>query len=965
MSDGATAAPLTPAGRRALAAGLGLLALLLAGFGERVIRSGNQSGLGLGLYLASIALFAWGAWPLPPAPSAVLPSPSRRGLRWVLLLSGFATAVALTAFVGRSVWREKLAAAEAPWAAAVALVLAASLAGGSVTAFPARWDGAPRESNIRKKWLFRLAVAGLLALAVWTRLPGLDHIPLGINADEGDQAAVSIQLIRGTRADSLFGVGWYHISMMYFHALAAVMRVFGVSVGGARVFGAFCGIATAALVIGMATRHFGRRAGLLAGAMAVSLGPAIQFSRETTCAGPTIALWTASAELFLEAARTGRAWAWAGAGLCGGFSIYFYPTGRLWGVAAALFTLGLIARGPKGMRGRLVVGTALAAIAALVIMAPFLSDAVHRPDWFLVRARETSVFVKGNPNRLNYYDPRWTTAQLVKAQLEHSVGIFNRYPDGNFFWPTGKPILPPALAALTLVGLGASALKARDPRLLMLSAWFWVGFIGVVVTVETPNLHRMATAVPVLALFSGLVLDDLARRLGGLAPPEPRRLAVWATGAAAAVAGLAALVLAGNELRFYFGPYAKSDAWPYPRAEGEGMAKLGPGTWTFSLGRDFHMTSSGWVTLFAPDVPRGGILTPGDFLPVVLPPNHDLAFVIYARQPYYKPLLREIYPGGFLERVTHPPDVPVYDIYRIPRRVWAEQRGALAQVPGKAAMRVATLGEPPPGATGPMRWTASLRAPRFWNYGFRAGPGPARLVIDGRTVLDVPRGKESGEAVVHLARGDHHVVFEGIAGPRAAAPLLRWAVADETAEIGSAARWEGVPSSRLFADASPPGGLFGRLMMEGRPELRRLDRALASGGLAEEIPYGLPFNAVWTGRLLAPEAGTYRMIFAAQGDLELVLDGRTVLKRGPDGEDDVSADVGLEKGTHDVEIRYRARRMPGFLDWRWRPPSGIEAIVPPSALRPPPGAGVGPAEPLSVLGPADRQPRERPIWLRW
>ncbi|HQR45941.1 MAG TPA: glycosyltransferase family 39 protein, partial [Thermoanaerobaculia bacterium] len=526
--------------RRALPAAFALVSLLLAGGGEAVIRSGNASGLGLALYLAAITLFAWKAWP-PLAAAAAAPAPpaTRRSLRLALLLGGVLGAALLTGVELKLLGRGDLKGAETPWAAALLLLLLAAAASGPVTAFAPRWELPPLTGRLRKG-LFAAAVVGILALAAATRLPALDRIPYGINADEGDQALVAIQLLRGTREENLFGVGWYHIGMMYFRSLAAVMQYSGISVGGARVFGALCGIATVAIVLVLGIRNFGRRAGLLAGTLAATIGPALQFSRETTCAGPTITLWTAAAAFFLEAARTGRAWAWALACATGGVSIYFYPTGRLWGVVGALFTLGFVARGPRGRRGRLVAGTALAAAAAFVVMTPFLQMVAVNPDLLVVRARETSIFVKRNPLRLGYYDPSWSTAKLVAVQLERSVGILNRYPDGNFFWPTRKPILPPALAALTLLGLGASLLKVRDVRFLLLSAWFWVGFVGVVVTVETPNLHRMATAVPVLALFAGLVLDDVARRAGDLAAGSSPRLRRRVAGAAAGLAGLVA-----------------------------------------------------------------------------------------------------------------------------------------------------------------------------------------------------------------------------------------------------------------------------------------------------------------------------------------------------------------------------------------------------------------------------------------
>lgn len=965
MSDVSAKARFVAGLTRAFPALRALLAVVLAALGERVIRSGNTSGLGLALYLAAIALFAWGAWPSLPARRET-PAPVRlRRLRLAILGAALLAAAALTFVEVRRLSRGAERPAEAPWEAAVLLLIVGSAAAGPVTAFSPRWSLPPLPGRVQKG-LFAAAVIAILVVAAVARLPALDRIPYGINADEGDRALVAIQLLRGTRDDGLFGVGWYHIGMMYFRALAAVMRFSGISVGGARVFGALCGLVTVALVIWIGVRGFGRRAGLLAGTLVATIGPALQFSRETAEAGPTMTLWTASAAFFLEAARTGRAWAWVLAGLTGGVSVYFYPTGRLWGVVAVIFTFGVIARGPRGSRGRLVAGTALAAVAAFAIMMPFFHNVVRNPGLFFVRARETSIFVKENPKRLGYYDPSWSTAKLVRVQLEHAIGLFDRYPDGNYFWPTGKPILPPALAALTLLGLGASLLRARDPRLLLLTAWFWLGFVGVVVTVETPNLQRTATAVPVLALFSALVLDDVARRLGLLVGEGASRLRVWIPGAAGAAVGLVALALAGRELDFYFGVYAKSDAWPWTRAEGEGVAALGPGTWVLGLGREFHMVNSGWIYLYASDVPRGGVLAPGSCLPVTLPANRDLAFVIYGRQPFYLPLVKELYPGGETERITHFPDIHVYDIYRVPRAAWAAREGALAGRPGGVAIRVPTLGAPPDGALpGEMRWTATLRVARFWNYGFRVGPGPASLSIDGKPVLNVPPGRESAETAVSLAQGDHHLVFDGVVGPRGEAALFRWAMADETALLADAPAWETVPPPRLFAEATPPGGLFGRLVHEGRPEIHRRDRTIATGGIGDEIPWGMPFDAFWTGQLLAPETGRYRMSIDAQGEVELQLDGNVVYGRAAGGEGSPSGEVELSKGPHALEIRYHAVSAPGFIEWRWQPPSGVESIVPPSVLAPPPGAGVGPAQPLSAIGPGLLQPWERPVFLRW
>ncbi|MFI5120893.1 MAG: PA14 domain-containing protein [Thermoanaerobaculia bacterium] len=937
-----------------------LVALALALAGEELIRTGRAPWAGIGAQLAASGLFAWGAWPRL-TPPALAPPARRKSLARLL-----AFAVASLGAIASIVWclklyaRSREVAAEGPWIAAILLIAAAGFFGGELTAFPPRWDAAPPLGSRLRRGLFALAVALILCLAAATRLPALDRIPFGINADEGDQAAVSLSILRGHDTTPLFGVGWYHISIVYFRLLAAVMRVAGATVAGARTFGALAGIATVGLVLWLGVRHFGRRAGLLAGLLAASLGPALQFSRETTCAGPTATLWAASALLFLEAARGGRAWAWILSGLAGGFSLYFYPTGRLWSVFALLFVVSLLATAPRGARMKIFAGALLGALAALVIGAPFLYRAYVNPNWFVVRARETSIFVSSNLSRLPYVHRDWPMPRLLLAQLERSIGILNRFPDGNYFWPTGKPILPPVLSALTVTGLFASLWRVRDPRLALVAAWFWAGFVGVVVTVETPNLHRMATAVPVLAIFAALVLDEGARRFAAPLKRRGGRVAV------AALVAAAALALAARELVFYFGEYAKLDAWPYPRIEGGTIAREGRDAWVVSLGGQFHMVNSGWVYHLAPDSLRAGILSPGFHLPLTMPANRDLAFLFYPGQEAYRHLIEEIYPGGALRRVPLPPDQWTFDVYRVPRAVWQATQGALARVPGGTPVRVSDLSDLPSGARPDtrIRWTAAMRVPRFGDYAFRLGPGPARLAIDGREVLSIATDEPAKETSLCLARGDHFVELEGAREGGHAAARLLW---NPSADAGKRADFQAIPAAILRPLAEPPGGLFGVVTFRGGRRQERLDGTLATWNLCEEFQYGgEAFDAVWTGSLVAPLPGTYAMGLLASGTAELKIDGRTALESEGAHDKPVEGSVVLSAGEHAVELSFKESVEPARLEWTWTPPGGKNSIVPPSALRPPRGAGVSPPCKPADFGPSDRPPLvDHPAFLRW
>ena len=88
------------------------------------------------------------------------------------------------------------------------------------TGWAPRWRGGTWPATTRDRLLLAGTVAAILVVAVIARFWALDSIPFGINADEGDRAAIAIQVIHGTNTEGFFGTGWYWISMVYFTMLS-------------------------------------------------------------------------------------------------------------------------------------------------------------------------------------------------------------------------------------------------------------------------------------------------------------------------------------------------------------------------------------------------------------------------------------------------------------------------------------------------------------------------------------------------------------------------------------------------------------------------------------------------------------------------------------------------------------------------------------------------------------------------
>ena len=98
------------------------------------------------------------------------------------------------------------------------------------------------------------------------------------------------------------------------------------------------------------------------------------------------------------------------------------------------------------------------------------------------------------------------------------------------------------------------------------------------------------------------------------------------------------------------------------------------------------------------------------------------------------------------------------------------------------------------------------------------------------------------------------------------------------------------------------------------------------------------------------------MALFSQGDATLALGGKVVLRSSTAADAVTRSRVALAAGTHDVRLVYRVRDTRGGIEWSWTPPGEEESIVPPAALRPPRGAGVGRPLPRAMLAALASEP---------
>jgi len=930
--------PVRSVGDRTVALFAFLLALTLAVWGEYAIRASQTPVAGIVLYLAAILLIAATAPRFVLAPHAegahTLP---RRG--WVALAAGALGTLALgirtflllrrdTADDGAFGW----------WVVSLLPLLLAALWVWRMERPAPLWRSELPVSRAGKMWLY-LALLATLLVAVLLRFLWLDAIPFGVNPDEGDRAAVAIQIVRETIPAGIFEVGWYYISMIYFHLMAFVFKAFGIGYVQARAFTALFGVASVAITFWIGLRHFSWRVALLAGILAATTGVVLQFSRLITEAGPTATLWLLSLALMLEGARGGRSLPWVLAGAAGGFSLYFYPTGRVWALLAMLWggyllVRWLLAKRPEARAiGR---GLAIAAVAALVIAAPYLAWITAHPHELTLRFEQTTVFDPDNASRLGYVDPAWSTPRLVAEQIMRTLGIFNHFEDGGGVWPIRQPILSPALALLALLGIGLVSLRWRDPRFTMLGIVFWVGVSGVIITVETPNLIRMTAAIPLLPLLAALTLEEgITRARAYFASPVARMRALWV---ATAFAALIVLTISFVEARFYFTDYARMNLWPTANQEGRALTLLPAGTRYTSLGNSFHMVNSGWVRLIAPEADRAGYKHPGSTLPYLGDGAHsdgthsggaqDIGVLLYPGQDALLSWLRTLYPEAQEVDYLLPGEPDYFTLLHIPATALAGQGKVQATTPDGSSILVDHFGAQPEGTTVAerMQWSATWRIPQQWNYALRLTGESATLALNGVPFLANSVEQPVQTAAVNLARGDHGIAVAGKSG-------------DVTLEIarmepGSEPLFAPIPASQLLASDGSPRGFAATIQIADAPEQRRQENTLATCCIGDLLKMdGRSTTATWQATLQVPETGEYGFRLQSPGVATLTIGNEVVIHLPETGaqENRIFLEAAATPITVTLDLPQGGN---GALELQWQPPGSAWSILPHTVLHP-------------------------------
>jgi hypothetical protein len=921
---------------------LGLAAALWGTFGAAAKQ--DAAAMALAFVVAAL-LIGFGAGTATPEPAEGALEPRRRVPRWVFAAAPAALLVLVIALRGFGGYAPGQRRAWALYVAALFLLAAAAWPFGARRRVPAR-----RVSRAELA-----ALLAVLAVGATFRLHLIRSAPYGVWFDEAQNVLVAKAMIEHPDDRPVFVADLSQMPAMYFYYVAGFVKVVGPRLLAVRLATTAAGLLALVFLWALARELFDPWVGIAAaGLLAVSRWH-VTFSRFGVANIFTTVFIPLALLLFVRSQKRASAREAVLAGLAIGIGLqFYYALLTLPVIAVAFFAHRYVSK--KEHRGLFPVALlGLTLVAMLFTYAPVMQYARRHSEQFNQRMRTVSaiqagsfgemlgIFAKDTPRRAAAIDVLRRNT-IKHAAMFHLVGDSN----GRHNLP-GAPMLDPVSGALFAVGFLWCLALLLDSRHALLLLWFGAMVSAGILSLdfEAPQGARTFGATSVIALMGALPLAAVARRIAGEGGGRMRaRAAALLVAAFSAVAGFFswrtffdAQLWDGSAFAAFSAPETKIGE--VVRAEGESSDVFVPAifnggpTESLLVGRPYAARSF--------DRSRD--------LPLSVKRGRSAIVFFGGEERLTVDLLRKYYPNATIEPFAAPgkdggpPGPTILWVARVPADEMERLRGWTIEVRGAS-------GAPRTVATSASEWSwKSLgeRAPfgatvrgtlRVSKDGLHAlvleSDSPARLDVDGETILGAP-----GSRTVELARGCHsvEVVVDVRGGP--GATRLLWRTPDASAPAP-------LPEDALFSPSLPTGGLLGSYFAgrkwAGAPLLVQIDPMIAFYYHTSPVPF--PFSVRWSGRLLTPEAGTYRLGTVSIDASSLLVDGREVLAN-PGTNVYTDAAIPLVAGAHAVDLFFETKGSYAQVYLYWLPPGAAEKqLVPADRLRP-----AGPLEALSATKP--------------
>lgn len=397
----------------------------------------------------------------------------------------------------------------------------------------------------------RALVIGLTLLALAIRVALLTTHPFVFSGTEAslnlDAWAVATGGLRNP-----FSTGWLTNPTLPAFVQALPLLLFGRTILAARILAALVGAATVPVIYWVGKRLWSTRVGLVAAIMLAGSHVHVHYSRlgMTNIWDPLLALLAVGGAAVAWHSRDRRHWLVAGLGL--GLGAYVFTSAHLLPliVAALALVAALVDGAALRAQWRHI---AAAALVALVVALPQLRYYNANRPIFMERADALGIVQNGWLAQETARSGR-TTAAVLGDQFWQAALAFNATVDRDTTYNPRIPLLQRVAGLFFLIGVGMALFHLGQVRYSALLVWLLTTVIfGGMLLVEPPHSRRLLIAVPAALLLAARAVVWLAEKAARFDAatwgdrPTPRPLLLTLLGVA--------LLLAGLDVGFYFGPY--------------------------------------------------------------------------------------------------------------------------------------------------------------------------------------------------------------------------------------------------------------------------------------------------------------------------------------------------------------------------------------------------------------------------
>ena len=689
----------------------------------------------------------------------------------------------------------------------------------------------------------------------------------------------------------------------------------------------------------------------------------ISFTKLVLPSTPAALLGLLSLYFLFRGLRTGRKmnYAWAGAAVSLG--LYSHASFRI--VPLIIFTFfltkvvstygALLLSPSRPAKGRRVLaifrenyqGPLVFLITAFLFVIPFFAI-VKRAPQVAFTERFTSVmpilFAADRFNYLRDLGPRIREVFLVFNYRGEGWGAINL---------PGTPMLDPFTAVLFALGLGYCLFYFWRGENLFFLIWFFFVMIGGGVIVDTFRSHRIFIVIPVVYIFACVTLDWAWREFecilklrGKIKNAVPVALLMillfWAA-------------WANYDTFFNEQINAREVRQEFLRDVGaiaNHTGSLGQSYYVYLLA-NFPFYVQGHDFAWMAGDPQG---RRGTDITEILP-SHDSvqADIVYIfSRPYnveaLSALVRRFYPASEVQVFHGDYDRYTFASCTVQRQEVESLRGLTGRYyhgldwSGELAFirKDATISldfsQPPIPPPFSVQWEGAIYIPVYGEYVFVAeSEGKSWVYLDDALLIE---GGDEGKAT--LAMGWHRLKVRYGAREEGGAIRLHWYPPGREREI--------IPPY-AFSIAAPVNGLVGSYYRgkdwTGEPVFKRIDPLVLLtcvpslwGGRPSPALEGQSYSVKWAGYLRLEREGDYTFqVESWCGGTTVYIDGRKVLEEPgqPWTLSIEQATVGLERGWHEIEVRYSYQdgEFSG-VSLYWITPFGEREVVPSDVLYPSP-----------------------------